>query len=809
MNNVVYLDRARRRDALDCWLTECKERMGLRFPKIDFNANFWPVKTLYQTKHPDWNFAHTLADFAAKDRSFCDVVRCIVAETAISGKPQDVSRTIIAFRRLASAPATSIFDLTVANLRVLEKESLAHCKNHPSSANRHLSGLKSIATQLHRLASKEVIGRLGYYVLADVSARLKKLGKSYRVEKHTKSVDLLDYKMEALNDAVNAMLDNDSRLNPVDCVALCATVRELCAPSRINEVLCSSIDDYVTVEDYGRKDVGAQNVTHRAHQLLVTMKGSKGAQWSAKPVLTFMIDAFHYVGDVIKKHGVRSRMLVEWYEAHPRKLYLPPGLESLRGCALSRRDLAEIIYLTPRGGAIKWGYATEVFEALIERRFQVPNANTLDVNGRKNARSLIYMVSWADAEEYLLGQVHLAMAVCRKVTPLNHYEGILSKMLFLFDRDEVPFLPYALNYLAISKRLKRTEKAKQVGVQMPSLFEKLGIMMPVNGVSQTAWVNTHDPRRWLTTMALRNGEKLSEVLVNQWANRSSLAQLKAYDFRTADELAKFSRMPDIQELKDLSGGLEQARKLEDTYGLKSDIVVVHDAGISLTSLDFVLEATENRPVAKTSEQIIIIYPSRYGVCLHQHHEAPCRRYDICITCNENCCVKGHQLTNDAIREEETRATTSILRQLEKLVPVLNRGVADHPDLFMEHLELLLGRGLCPKQMTDHLIAEFHQIKDEIKDKLLRKRLEEAFVTRGYKRMLDDESVANGALMKYHNPTQHAAPGLEMALDTHGGREKVARDEQALIAKFPMFAPTALGLKDQRHLIEADDDEDGG
>jgi hypothetical protein len=807
MNNLVYLDKARHRDALDCWVTECKKRMGLRFPKIDFNADCWPVKTLYQTKQPDWNFVSTIADFSAKDRSFCDVVRCIVAETTISGKPVDVAKTISAFRRLASTSATSIFDLTVSNLRALEVDSLENCKKHPGSAGNHLAGLKSIATQLHRLGNKKVISPLGYYVPADVAARLKVLAKSYRAERRAKSGDLLDYKMEALNDAVNAMLDNDPRLNPIDCIALCTAIRELCAPSRINEVLCSSIDDYVTVDDYGQKDMGSQNLTHRAHQLLVTMKGSKGAQWSAKPVLNFMIDAFHYVGEIIKKYGVRSRMLVEWYETHPQKLYLPPELESLRGCALSRRNLAEIMYLTPKGGAIKYNYAGQIFEALIDRRFKAPNPARLNVDGRKNSRSLIDFLSWADAEEYLLKQVHLAMAACRKVTTLNHYEGTLSKMLFLFDRDELPFLPYALNYLAISKRLKRTEKAKQAGGQVPSLFEKLGIMMPVNGEIQTAWVDTHDPRRWLTTMALRNGEKLSEVLINKWANRSSIAQLKAYDFRTAEELSKFSRMPNIPELKDLSGGLEQARKLEDTYGLESDIVVVHDAGISLTSLDRVLKAVEDRPIAKTSEQIIIVYPSRYGVCLHQHHEAPCRRYDVCITCNENCCVKGHQLTNDAIREEETRATTSVLRQLEKLVPTLNRGVADNPDLFMEHLELLLGRGLCPKQMADHLIAEFHEIKDEIKDKLLRKRLEEAFVTRGYKRMLDDDSVADGALMKYHNPTQHAAPGLEMALDTHGGREKVARDEQALITKFPVFAPTALGLRDERHLIKGDDDDE--
>jgi hypothetical protein len=618
---------------------------------------------------------------------------------------------------------------------------------------------------------------------------------------------LLDRKIEALNEATNAMVDLDPRLDSMDHMAICVMLRKLCAPSRVNEILCSSIDDHVTVDDYAKKLPDTKDVGHSTHQLLITMKGSKGAQWSAKPALSFMIDAFHYTEEVIKKYGRRSRMLAEWYEANPQKLYLLPELECLRGKMLSRSDLAKIMYLTdtPEKKGSEPG-VEEVFRVLINCRFKAPNPNSHNALGRISSRKLIDFLPWADAEKYLLKQVHQAMANCRRVTQINHYKGDLSKMLFLFDREELPYLPFAINDQTIRLRIKRTEGKKHY--KRPTLFEKLRITMPVSGRIQFAEMDTHDPRRWLTTMALRHGEKLSDVLINKWANRSALAQLKAYDFRTDEELAAFSRMPVIPELKDLSGGLEQVRKLEDTYGLKTEIVAVHDAGISVTSLDRVLEAVEDRPIAKTSEQIIILYPTRYGACLHQHHETPCRRYDPCLTCDNNCCAKGHLPTNDAIRKDATLVVTSVVRQLQTLVPALNRGIADHPDTFMEHLTMLVGRGLCPAQMADHLIEEFHDIKDQIKDKLLRKRLEEAFVARGYVRMLDDDSVPNGALMKYHNPKQHAAPGLEMALDTHGGREKVASDEQALIAKFPVFAPTALGLQDERHLIEPDDDEEG-
>jgi len=806
MNGVIKLDKVLKRKALDAWLASCRLRMGHRYPKIDFDSDCWPLRTLHQTAQPDWNFVATTEDFAGKDRSFCDVARCLVAEMMIAGKPKDVLKALSPFRRLADTASASIYDVTVSDLRALEANSLEYCEQYNFSANRHLSSLIAIASQLSSLARKNVISNLGYYVDATVTARLRVMHRSARAKTHKEKAELLDHKIEAFNDAVNAMLDEDSRLDPMDHVALCVLLRNLCAPSRINEVLCCSIDDHVTVEDYAHKEIGIENVSHKAHQLLVTMKGSKGAQWSAKPVLTFMIDAFHFTEDIIKRHSQRSRMLVAWYQANPTSLYLPPELEYLRGEALSRQDVAKIIYLTETArDLMRTTPVTQVFNGS-GGVFEAPNPDANNIRGSKNRQRNISFIPWAEAEGYLLKQVHQAMADCRKVTPHNHYQGDLSKMLFLFDRDELPYLPFALSYQPILKRIKRTEARKKSGAR-PTVFEKLKITMPVKGEIKTAEMETHDPRRWLTTMALRHGEELSDVLVNKWANRSSLAQLKAYDFRTADELAAFSRMPDVSELTELSVGLEQARKLEDTYGLESDIVIVHDAGVRVTSLDRVLKGVEDRPIAKTSEQVIIVYPTRYGVCLHQHHETPCMRYDTCLTCKENVCIKGHRPTNDAILEDESRVTRSIINQLKTLVAALNRGVADCPDLFMEHLSLLVNRGLCLEQMTDHLVADFHDIKDQIKDKLLRKRLEEAFVTRGYKDVLQNGNVAEGALMKYHNPRQHAAPGMEIALSTHGGREQVTLDEQMLVAKFPEFAPMSLGLKDERHLLKADDEEE--
>jgi len=813
MNKPIEFDVIKQRNALNRWRAECKRRMGLRFPKIDFEADYWPIKTLYQTSQGDWYFTEPFADLAEKDESYRDVLRCLVAEFMIAGKPKSIWNQIHVFRSLATASAHRLFDLTLNDLRKIEEAGMVLARANPGSASKTLYEMKARAMLTVKLAAKGVLPRIGFNVSVEAKTELSNIARCHVTARREGRGDILNTKMEAFNDAMNALIDNDPRLDAHDNVVICAIIRDLCAPSRINEVLCSSIDDHVTIEDYAQKSCVENSDMLSAHQmLLVTMKGSKGAQWGAKPILKFMIDAFHYATDIILEHGKRSRMLVQWYQKYPAILYLPPELEYMRGHDISTQDLAKIIYMTenPRSGA-RTSAPRRYFNELKSRIFKARNSSAHQINGCLITKPMIDFLPWAAIEELLLKKIHQAMVNCRKVTCANHYEGDLSKMLFLFDRDTVPFLPYATNYSHINKRLKRSTKAFRKNDSLPSIFEKLGITMPVNGRIQVAEIDTHDPRRWLTTMALTYGEKLSDALINKWANRSRLSQLKYYDFRTAENLAEFSAMPEIPELTDLSMGLDKAHKLENEFGLKTTIVTVHDAGISMTSMDQIAQAIEDRPIARTSHGIIIIYPQRYGICFHQHHETPCRNYsNSCVTCDNGGVVKGHILTNDAVRKRNKVLVTSIVRHLENLAHAHNRQVADDQDALGEHMLALIKQGLNGEPMVEvatQLIREFHEIKHLIRDKLLANRLHEAFVANGYVQILDDPKVANGALLKYHNPTQNAAPGLEIALDSHGGREQVARDEETLVERFPQFAPTTMDLRDERHLLEADDDEE--
>lgn len=817
MIQLINFELIQRRKALDNWLADCRRRMGLRFPKIEFDSMHWPIKTMYQTPQSDWYFTAPMADFETKDASYIDVLRCLVAEVVLAGKPKELGRNMEPYRLLASISTHRIFDLTLKEMRKIESNIVAQARANPSSAGRLANYLTNLAKLATKIAFKGVVPRTSFYPLAEVKAEMLKLYMAHISKNLTGTGSLLDRKIEAFNQTLNALADNDPRLSPMDRVAIATVTRELCAPSRINEVLCSSIDDHVTVEDYAEQTIGKQDLTHRAHQmLLVTMKGSKGGHWSAKPVLDFMIDTFHSTTGIILEYGKRSRMLVEWYQIHPQMLYLPPSLEHLRDKDITRDLLTKIVQLTdsPHLGATN--SASDIyFEELKDKSFKAQNPNTHKVNGTLNARQIIEYLHWDDVEELLLTKVHRAMANCRKVTDGNHYQGDLSKMLFLFDSDKTPYLPFALRYRTIARRLKQTDALRARKTHPPTVFEKLDITMPVNGKIQIASIDTHDPRRWLTTMALLHGEKLSDVLINKWASRCRLSQLKAYDFRNSDELAEFSKMPQtpmLEELTDMSNGLVATERMEDQFGLKTAIVAAHNAGISMTSMDLVVQATENRPVAKTSRGIIILYPQRFGICLHQHHEKPCRNYSnslvtSCVTCNEGAYIKGHIPSNDETRKVARQLLTSVLRQLENLAHTHNRGIADNQETLAEHMMILANKAATLEEVAVYFIEQFHELKHLIKDNLLARRLEEAFVTREVVKKLDSPNVSSGALIRYHNPTRHADPLLEVALDSHAGREQVAHDERNLIKVFPRFAPKALGLKDERHKVTPDHDNE--
>lgn len=814
---VSDLDAARYSAALTAWAHDCKARMKARWASIDFDANVWPIRSKYKTKLEDLNFGPSLGAFAGNDPAYGMALKCLMSEAALKGDVKDPSNQVAGWRLLAKLDIP-LNQLRRTHITGLETSLLKQSENSPSSASSVYSDLLILRIQLDLVASKGAMERLAWNIAPQTKTRLLALAKNSRAAFKEAKAKILDRQIEALSDAHSAMFRNDARLSPYDRVALAVMGIDMCCPNRVNEPLCLALDDRFTLEDYLTRDDESGRGSDdpsltRVHQMLL-VKGSKGAAWGAKPILNFMIDFANLCIEVIKQHGERSRQIVSWYERHPDSLFLPTNLEHLRGADIDRSALQQIIMLGrtvetgERVNSVKriWKHLHD--KGLITR---IINPRPLTKHGKPSAVKMIQVVHWSALESVLLAKVKEAMEDLRKVTYSNYYEGRLSNMLMLFDSDLSPYLPSAIKYHTLARRLHQTANAKKPRERNaadwtpePTLFEKLGLKMVVNGVVQTAYIHTHDPRRWLTTQAL--GAGLPDVLANKWANRLSIDQLKHYDLASAGAKAQRAAMPRVKELEDMTAGLQKLETLEAKYALRTEAIVVGDAHVSMTSMDDIMRATEDRPVARTSNQIIILYPQKYGVCLFQHHEQPCRSYR-CGPCNEGVVVKGHLPTNERIRKDSDLVFRSIVNQLDALLIARQRQLADSPERLDSHILTLVREGLDPQAMAKELIARFHEIKDQLKDRAFANQLADAFALTGYVAQLDDPKNSSGALIKYHNPSCHAAPGHERALEArHGGRAAMTDLMDTFDQAHPQFARTAVGKRDQRELLGPDEDE---
>lgn len=815
MTSVIELDGVRRRNALSVWSTRCQRAFERRYPHAAFGENHWPIQSLHGSTVRDINLEPSLRDFEGRHPSFGEALRCIAANISTADQVKEAKPELDAFRLLKDTSAVTLFELSISHLRSLETTLLEKAKIRPETAQtaRHL--LTRLGRQLETLSAKDIIHRLVYTPSREVTARFAVLQRGHRERLKGRMSESLDHKIEALSDAISAAFRSDSRLSPTDISTLSLMGMEMCAPSRVNEILCLSVDDHVTLEDYvNRSTHKDSDQIHAAHQaLIITMKGSKGAAWGPKPVLSFMIALFNLAIEKLMHLGEGSRALIKWYEDNPNKLFLPPEFEFLRGTQITVTDLWRIMNFAqspPEGKRARSSNVT-IFRELKSKVILLPNPRF----GAAGQKMLLPVLPWEDVEAHLLKRVHSAMDDCRRVTLHNYYKGTLSKMLFLLDTQDTPYLPGSLKYATVARRLKPRAsdiehyKQKRRSALEPSIFEKLGILMPKDGKVCAAEIDTHDPRRWLTTQALLHREKLSDVLINKWARRLDIRQLDSYDLGTAEQKADRSAMPKIVELSDLSAGLEAIQKAQESCGVRNELIVIEDAQIKMTSMAAIGDVVESRPIAKTAEQLFIIYPNWYGACVHQHHEKPCTAYSSCLPCDNNLVVKGHLPTNEEVRNRSQILFQSIVNQLDKLAVAHSRGIADNPDKLAEHVLTLATKGLSAENMADELIQQFHDIRHLIKDITFANKLEEAFVAKGMVRQLDNPEVPSGALIKYHNPTRHASPGLERALDAQGTRTAVVGRRERLIKIYPEFATTSSGLIDQRSLLLENENEEIG
>ncbi|PPC97257.1 MAG: hypothetical protein CTY35_07520 [Methylotenera sp.] len=822
--NVMVWDEQHKQLKLLSWLEDCKTIFQQRYPTIDFESNVWNFAQLYSAniltnsknvilpKCLRFAFNPTVKKFENKHISFVTSLKCIACELLFENELADFKGISLTFDIFSELSIYSIFELEQKHLHQIEKSILRKTESNPIKAESMIRSLRHFESIIiPRLRKNDVSPHLFYKKDVIILNSLLKLRADYLSDKanHRKNSDDRLARVAATSDAISASFRNDDRLSEMDHLVCCTLVVLFVAPSRINEPLNMSIDDVIEIESYldkGAGQIATNNAAHR--QLFVAMKGSKGAKWAPKPALSFMHDLLKLAIERIKKFGVRSRLLLEHYENNPNQLYLPKELKYLATKDFwSYEDITRVVRLD---GKTPYSEMTNIASFIAKIR-------ALNIDGtiettRMHQRTFLFPRE--PVVQYLLNYVHVAIEKCKREGDRSVYLGKLSRKLFLCDVSSqfgYQFAPDILRYSVLSRRLIQRMGPKSV--VSGTIFQKLGLKVPSGNNVIDAWINTHEARHFLSDSARKYGDNLSDALINKWARRLDIKQLDHYISDDPKFDADRSVLPEIGELKefaDVSDSLNQANDISAEMEIETGLIKLNETPIRISSVDAVVKAVEIRPAARVSNKLIILYPSQFGICLHQHHEVPCMNYGMeCMGCNDNVTIKGHIPTNDAVRKELTKLQSSVLRQLDRLVTEHNRNIADDQETFSDHITKLIEGSLNTEVLANHLIDEFHTIKDQLKDKNLARRLEQAFVAKKTVQFLDDDRTMIGGIIKYHNPHKDGRSDVNKSELFHGGWEKVWEQEQLLAAEYPFLQDQGdFELKDQsEEFDDAADDND--
>lgn len=913
----VNLESKAREAALKSFIVSVQQRFETRFPGIAYDSpkyNFrepsgqtdskgrrlnW--QQVHQTKVQISNPDRVEAELTSLHPSFVLAARAILANQVLLNRSKWTEKIEYGLRFLAHLRAPSeevdalqslhlegltLHDLTVQHLKHIERCVLTTCLtqetaealkreklslDHLIVPGVEMRGMDAVNKRSHLLALYKAIAVLQKAkVIRPMHARLsheisdlllaihKQQAKAFRAVKAGE----LEPGIAALSDAITALADGDPRLSETHQGVLCVMGLEMCAPSRINEVLALSIHDRLhAIDDYDQEpgeDGGTVVVTdskalHRGHARIkeasvlnaldtspntVLMKGSKGAAWGAKPVLDFMLVMFNWCFDHLIEMGARSRMLLQHYEKHPTTLYLPPGLEYLRGKPLTRIQIGRIMLLDPDLGVDEKAFrakaetagksAQEVRKSLLKsgltftldqrpdladqivderaafiktQSIKTPassnsstKANALKSRKFHKTDQRTEYAEWSSVEAELLRRVNEARDSLRWVTTGTQYTGRQSNMLMLFDHlGRCPaYLPGALCAKDVAIRLKSTSKGKMPRIQ--TVFKALDLKMPILSNDGTkveivpAYCRPHDPRRWLTTMALRHsGPELSRLLINLWANRADLGQLNAYDYRSSKEKAALTAQDVPQAMQpallnehdDLS--LVVKEELISEFKLKTQSISVGLHAIRVTTMDAIHAAETNHPVAKAGEKLILVFPTPYGVCLHQHYEVGCTNYRGCGgACSDHRVIKGHLPTNEQVRTQANKLHDVIVAQVRRLILARNRRVVHDLDKLDEHLSRMIQQHMDAEDIAARLIADFVEINDLIKDVAFKADLEDAYAFKGKVERLDDPKYTSGAVIRYYNPERNGRPEAERTIEALGGRKSLEQEVKSFL-----------------------------
>lgn len=373
-----------------------------------------------------------------------------------------------------------------------------------------------------------------------------------------------------------------------DRITTCFVTLAMYAPSRAAEILS------LPVNCLRRAD------TKEGPILGIAWAPAKGAGAITKFAAS---DEFEIVVEQTVKYlidlGAPARMAAKWYTDNPGQLFLPPGMEHLRGQPLTLHEVAKIL---GKETAIKGFHADRY--GLVKRDDRTTDKSRM-AEESQNAH-WVALYEFDSLEKYVLGKLPSAFPILDGHTGIKWHEA-----LFMFPTNILR--PDSELLLYVPSPLSTNQLNNQLGANPggQTVFSRHG---KTNSNGSPIAITTHDFRHLLNTLA--QSKHLSESLIAFWSGRKSVRQNEWYDHLPQEAFIEaYLKLGGQSRAIGVRGHLEaKVESISIAHGLTRD-----------EALRLELGATHR---------------TRYGICRHDHALTPCPRDKDCVNCTEHTFVKG-------------------------------------------------------------------------------------------------------------------------------------------------------------------------
>lgn len=405
----------------------------------------------------------------------------------------------------------------------------------------------------------------------------------------------------------------------VDVMVTSAVAIMCSAPERINEVFRLSLHSEVQQETPTGESVYG-----------LRWYPSKGAAPQVKWIVQSMATTVRTAIARVRKMSEPARLLVQWYEENPTRMYLPSELEHLRGAStLTLEELSEVLFVRSVPHTVTAAWCRTHGVRLVAR-------------GR---------VRFTDVEAAVLAMLPGNFPIAHAGQGLRY-----SEALFLVRKNELhrSRMTYRCMFLKLEPCDIHDRLSKHRWFR-DTIFEKFGYREPDGSRIS---VSTHQFRHYLNTVAQIGG--LSQLDIALWSGRSRVAENKAYDHVSNHDVLQLMR----DAVTPPAASLSPAKVPESALVTRADFAKV------------------KVPTAHATD---------FGYCGHDFSMLPCQAHQDCLNCDEHVCVKGDPEKEHRLRlllDEGTRLLAAAEQAARNNLAGASRWVA-HQRRTLERAQELL------------------------------------------------------------------------------------------------------------------------